>query len=151
MIHKNVHIIYITHVLTHIIYIAHIIYITHISYITHIRLVKLIFKAHKKTDKTFFKIFFLYIKILTEYYKKNKEMISKKVREMYQNLSEEEKSNSWQYAREQYRNLSEEEKENKAQYGRKRYKNLLEDEKQRLVEYINFFEFLLSASSYFQK
>ena len=66
-----------------------------------------------------------------------KTKLSKKVRERYQNLSEEEKDNKHQYARERYRNLYEEEKERKRQNGRERYKNLLENEKQRLVEYIN--------------
>ena len=60
--------------------------------------------------------------------KKTKERLSKKARERYQNISEEEKSKKHQYARERYRNLSEEEKEKKRQYGRKRYKNLLKDE-----------------------
>ena len=46
MIHKNTHIINITHVLTDVIYIKHIIYITH--------MVKLIFKAYKKIDKFMF-------------------------------------------------------------------------------------------------
>ena len=55
-------------------------------------MVKLIFKAYKKTDKRFLNnFFFLYIKVLTEYYQKNKEKLSKKACEKYQNLSEEEK------------------------------------------------------------
>ena len=61
-------------------------------------------------------MFFLYIKMSTGYYQKNKENFSKKVRERYQNLSEEEKDKRHQYAR--YRNLSEEEKVKKHQYGR---------------------------------
>ena len=48
--------IYITHVLTHVIYITHITYITHMIYIT--RIVKLIFKAYKKTDKVVFQNLF---------------------------------------------------------------------------------------------
>ena len=43
--------------------------------------------------------------------KKNKEKLSKKARERYQNLSEEEKDKKHQYAHERYRNLPEEEKE----------------------------------------
>ena len=55
-------------------------------------MVKLIFKAYKETDKRFLNnFFFLYIKVLTEYYQKNKEKLSKKACEKYQNLSEEEK------------------------------------------------------------
>ena len=63
-------------------------------------------------------MFFLYIKMLTGYYQKNKERLSKKVRERYQNLPEEEKDKRHQYAPDQYRNLSEEEKVKKHQYGR---------------------------------
>ena len=111
-------------------------HITYIIYVTHI--IKLIFKAYKKTDKYFFMIFSLYIKTLTGYCQKNnnKESLSKKACETYQNLSEEEKDKKCQYACERYRNLSEEEREKKHQYGREQHKNLLEDEKQRLVEYI---------------
>ena len=46
-----------------------------------------------------------------KYYKTNKEKLSRKAREKYQNLSEEEKDKKHQYARERYRNLSEEEKQ----------------------------------------
>ena len=49
----------------------------------------------------------------TNYYKKNKERLSKKARERYQNLSEEEKDKKHQYAHEQYRNFSEKEEEKK--------------------------------------
>ena len=59
--------------------------------------------------------------MLTGYYQKSKEMLSKKARERYQNFSEEEKDKKCQYARERYRNLSEEEKEKKHQYGSERY------------------------------
>ena len=69
-----------------------IIYITHIIHLTY--MIKLIFKAYKKTDKIFFKMFFLYIKISNNYYQKSKERLPKKARERYQNLSEEEKSKS---------------------------------------------------------
>ena len=102
-------------------------YITRIIYIT--RIVKLIFKAYKKTDKIFFyNLFVLYIKMLTGYYQKNKKQLSKKARERHQNLFEEEKNKNCQYACERCRNLSEEEKEKKRQYGRERYKNLLQDD-----------------------
>ena len=40
--------------------------------------------------------------MLTGYYQKNKEKLSKKVRERYQNLSEEEKEKKRQYGRERY-------------------------------------------------
>ena len=56
--------------------------------------------------------------MLTGYYKKNKEKLSKKARERYQNVSEEEKDKKSQYAREPYRNLSE---EKKRQYGCEQY------------------------------
>ena len=87
------------------------------------------------------KLFFLYIRITNNYYKKktkkkNRENLQKEAHERYQNLSEEEKYKKLQNARERYKNLCEEEKEKKHQCGRKRYKNLLENEKQRLVGYI---------------
>ena len=59
-------------------------------------MVKLIFKAYKKLIKYFFITFFLYIKILTGHYQKNKERLSKKAYERYQNLSEEEKDKKCQ-------------------------------------------------------
>ena len=55
--------------------------------------------------------------MLTEYSKKNKEKLSKRSSERYQNLSEQERDKKCQYAYERYRNLSEE-KEKKLQYGR---------------------------------
>ena len=57
--------------------------------------------------------------MLTGYYQK-KRKASKKTRERYQNLSEENENKKHQYACERYRNLP-------------------EDEKQRLVEYIKNF------------
>ena len=99
-------------------------YKTHFIYITHI--VKLTFKAYKKTVKIFSHIFFLYIKMLNNYYQKHKEKLRKEACERYKNLSEKEKDKKSQYARERYKNLSEEEKEEKHQYGRKRYRNVLE-------------------------
>ena len=48
--------------------------------------------------------------MVTGYYQNNKEKLSKKACERYQNLSEEEKDKNRQYACERYRNLSEEEK-----------------------------------------
>ena len=57
--------------------------------ITHI--LKLIFVAYKNF---FFIIFFLYIKMIKTYYKKNKEKLLKEACERYQNLSEEEKEKS---------------------------------------------------------
>ena len=100
-------------------------------------MLKLIFKAYKKIDEIFFIIFFpIYITILAKYYQKTKERLSKKARERYQNLSEEEKYKKRQYARKKYRNPSEGEREKKCQCGRERYKNLLDDEKQWVVDYI---------------
>ena len=55
-------------------------------------------------------LFFLYIKILTQYFQKNEEKLSKKACIRYQNLSEEEKYKNHQCACEWYRNVSEEEK-----------------------------------------
>ena len=63
-------------------------------------MVKLIFKAYKKTDKIIFYIFFsLHINMLTGYHQENKERLSKKVLERYQNFSEEEKDKRRQYTR----------------------------------------------------
>ena len=51
------------------------------------------FKACKKANqKFFFIIFFLYIKMRTNYFQKQKEKFQKEARESYQNLSEEEKN-----------------------------------------------------------
>ena len=49
--------------------------------------------------------------MLTRYYQKNEEKLSKRARGKYQILSEEEKDKKRQYPRERYRNLSKEEKE----------------------------------------
>ena len=54
--------------------------------------------------------------MLIGYYQKNKEKLSKKTHESYQNLSKEEKGKNRQYARERYRNHSDEEKEKKRQW-----------------------------------
>ena len=86
-------------------------------------MVTFIFKVYKKLIK----LFFLYIKILTGYYQKNKDKLSKKKRS-WNVPREEEKEKKRQYACEQYRNRSEEEKEKTRQYGHERYKSLLEDE-----------------------
>ena len=93
MIDKNTHIVYITHIIyiTYIAYITQIVYIILITYIIH--LIKLTFKAYKKTDKIYFHNFFLYMKMLAGYYYKKKQQqkkkLSKKACERYQNLSEE--------------------------------------------------------------
>ena len=42
-------------------------------------MIQLIFKVHKKTDKIFFHNFFIYIKMLTDYYQKNKESFQKRL------------------------------------------------------------------------
>ena len=91
---------------------------------THI--VKLFLKANKKTVKIFVYDFFLYIKMLTGYYKKEKKKLSKKLVKGTKIFLKKEKTKS-QYAPERYRNLSEEEKENKHQYRHDRFKNLLEN------------------------
>ena len=66
VIHKNTQMIYLTHVLIHIILrVTNIIHITHITYMTHMtyiaHMIKLLFKAYKKSDKIFFDNFFFYI------------------------------------------------------------------------------------------
>ena len=52
--------------------------------------------------------------MLTGYYQKNKERLSKKACEEYQNLSEEGKDKRCQHVCERYMNLSEEEKKRSA-------------------------------------
>ena len=72
-------------------------------------MVKLILKHLKYKVfkiKYIFIIFFLYIKMLTWYYKKNKERLSNKAPEKYESLSKEEKDKRCQYASKQCRNLS---------------------------------------------
>ena len=55
---------------------------THMTYIAH--MIKLLFKAYKKSDKIFFdNFFFLYIKMVKNYYKKHKERLHKEARERY--------------------------------------------------------------------
>ena len=77
MIDKNTHIVYITHIIyiTYIAYITQIVYIILITYIIH--LIKLTFKAYKKTDKIYFHNFFLYMKMLAGYYYKKKQQQKK--------------------------------------------------------------------------
>ena len=53
---------------------------------------KLTFKAYKKLIKYFSWVFFLYIKMVNNYYQKHKEKLSKQARERHQNFSEEEKT-----------------------------------------------------------
>ena len=89
--------------------------------------------------------------MLTGYYQKTKERLSKKACERYQNLSEQEKEKKSQYACERYRNLSEEEKEKKRQYVLEQYKKILDDIKLSYNTKIWFLEFLLSASRYSTK
>ena len=55
-----------------------------------------------KAYKILFTIFFLYIKMTTNYYQINKEKLQKEARERYQNLSEEEKNKRLKKAREWY-------------------------------------------------
>ena len=55
-----------------------------------------------KAYKILFIIFFLYIKMTTNYYQINKEKLQKEARERYQNLSEEEKNKRLKKAREWY-------------------------------------------------
>ena len=55
-------------------------------------------------------MFFLYMKMLTGYYKKNIEKLSRKTLQRYQNLSEK-KDKKHKFAREWYWNASEDEEE----------------------------------------
>ena len=83
----------------------------------------LIFKFYKKPIKQFVISFAIY-KVLTGYYQKNKERLQKKVHEMHQNLSEEEKNKKCQYACKFCGNVYKEEKNKKRQYCREQYKNI---------------------------
>ena len=55
-------------------------------------------------------IFFVYIKMINNYYEKHKERLQKEPREWYQNLFEEEKDKRRKKARQRYQNFTEEEK-----------------------------------------
>ena len=70
-------------------------------------------------------IFFVYIKMVNNYYEKHKERLQKEPREWYQNLSEEEKDKRRKKARQRYQNFTEEEKEKRHQYYLERYLNVL--------------------------
>ena len=48
-------------------------------------------------------MFFLYINMVNKYYQKHKEKLQKEVREIYQNLSDEEKDKRRKKARERYK------------------------------------------------
>ena len=69
-------------------------------------MIKLLFKAYKKT----FLCYFFILKIITQYFQENEEKLSKKASIRYQNLSEEEKYKNHQCACEWYGNVSEEKK-----------------------------------------
>ena len=72
-------------------------------------------KHIKNLIKIFFIIFFIYIKMTTNYHEKHKEKLWKEPCERYKNLSEEKKDTRWKKARERYQNPSEEEKSKKHQ------------------------------------
>ena len=69
---------------------------------------------YKKTDKTFFIIFFLIHKNINRVLLKKQKKVSKTAHKRNQNLSDEEKNKKRQYVRERYRNLSKEEERNKS-------------------------------------
>ena len=110
--------------MTYITHITHIAYI-HNSYYLRNSYVKVYFKAY---TKYFLQIFFLYIKMTTNYYQKHKEKLRKEARERCQNLSEEEKDKKRKQIRERYQNFNKEEKE------KKNSKNLSEEKKKKLAE-----------------
>ena len=56
----------------------------------------------------------MFVKMPSGYHQKNKERLRKEPREMYQNLSEEEKNIKHHNACKKYQNLSEEEEEKKS-------------------------------------
>ena len=79
----------------------------------------------------------MFVKMPSGYHQKNKERLRKEPREMYQNLSEEEKNIKHHNACKKYQNLSEEEEEEKKKkhlYHRERHDNLSEEEKQKIAE-----------------
>ena len=80
-------------------------------------MIKLIFKAYKKTDKTIF----LYIKMLKNIIKNTKKSFLKRLVKGTKIFLKKKKTKGFLY-RERYRNLSEEEKEKKHQYGLEQYK-----------------------------
>ena len=59
--------------------------------------------------------------MVNKYYQKHKIKLPKEAREIYQNLSEEEKGKKSQYHRERNKNLSEKEKPKKDEYMRNYY------------------------------
>ena len=68
-----------------------------------------------------FIIFFIYIKIATNYYQKYKEKLRKKDRKRYQNLSEEEKDKRQKKVWERPQNLREEQKQKLPEYMKSYY------------------------------
>ena len=81
-----------------------IVYTAHINFVT--RSIKIIFIAYKKTNKIFF---FLYIKMLSNYYQKLKERLRKNHGKSFKknmNLSQQEKETKFQFHCKQSKNLA---------------------------------------------
>ena len=79
-----------------------------------------------------YKFFSLYITVgETIYYKRNRDTILNKAKYYYENNKEVLRKR----ARNKYRELSEEEKSIKREYGRNRYHNISEEKRQRLKKY----------------
>ena len=70
--------------------------------------------------------FFLYIKMISNYYQKYKKRLREEASE---------KNKRWKKVREKYQNFTEGEKEKKCQYHGEPNKNLSEEQKKKLVEY----------------
>ena len=74
-------------------------------------------------------MFFLYIKMVNNYYQKHEERLRKEAREKYQNLSEKENGKRQKMTRERCQNFTEEEKETRCQH--------YQEHKKKLPEYRN--------------
>ena len=84
----------------------------------------------KKVD--YYKFFLLYIKMgETTYHQINRETVLNWTKDYYENNKEVLRKK----AKSKYRELSEEKKDIKRKYGRNRYKNMSEGKKQKLKEY----------------
>ena len=74
----------------------------------------------------FHKFIFIYVKmsktLSAKYYQENKERLQKKAREVYQNLSKDEKEKKWEYGCERFKNLSENEQLKFVEYRKKYYR-----------------------------
>ena len=67
-------------------------------------------------------VFDIYKTLSAKYYQENKERLQKKAREVYQNLSKDEKEKKWEYGCERFKNLSENEQLKFVEYRKKYYR-----------------------------